>query len=222
MSLPKEYGFGVIPLSLKNREQAMESEMVTVREAGLFGVINDGNFISSEYIMRTSNTMNTFINNLISKNRSGKIYKIKLNDSPVNILTELSTNILDSTIEATDDNSKLIDYFSLYFDFNLVKNIDSVVVPLNDINVELTYKVYKGEDTVEKIITISLDTLNNLGIIKVDYSGGTITNESVGDSKLEISSIKLLSETETLTDNSIILFDILMNVKSDDVIISME
>ena len=217
MNLPNKYGFGFIPLSYSNRDQAMESEMVSVRDAGLFGVINNGNFISSEYVHRTSNTMNNFINSLISKNRSGKVYRIIPTDEPVSVITEFNNNILSSSIEASDDTTKFISYFSLYLDTNLVNKSDSTIVSVNDINVEIIYKIYKGANSAEKTTTISLDKLNNLNPIEIDYSDGTINGETSGDSKLEISSIKLSSETDTLDDKSILLYDILLNVKSDDV-----
>lgn len=201
------YGFGFSPLSVKNRENGFDEEMVAVKECGMFGIIDtDKHIFSDDYFVRSKAQCDKFVDWLMDHNILGKVYKINVDTNLARAVSGNDESILDTEITFSKelDNLESINGFIFNFDIDMINKEASDILHNNEVQVSVLYKLCKGEDVLECTTDPETPSVFNNKIFDFLPSGETLD-------KLVITGIKIIKPLEfDDTKQSIILHDILI------------
>ena len=206
------YGIGISPISIKNRENALDEELIANKDVGLFGIYKtddsgDGFIYSAEYIAREKEHIKSFVHKCMSENTLGKIYKIDVDDKLVHAIRD-DENLFDNEcvfeFETTDITAIRFD-----FDIDLFARDSLSLIDSCDIKIEVQFSLMRNNITKNYVISETLENINNMAFA-IDLS--TLSDISEGNG-IKLNTLKIIPpENFDITKNAIILHDILFAI----------
>lgn len=202
----RQYGFGFSPLSVNNRTNGFDEEMVSVKDCGLFGIMDvNKNVVSGEYLARSRVHLDRFVNRLINDNTVGKLYKITVDDNLVRAVYNEESVLANSLIY--DYQSVKINAFRFDFDIDLIMKQTSGIIHDKDVKISIDFGITKGTERKTFNVEESMSNINSKAF-KVDYSLFSDDRELY---IFTIDGIKIIPpETFDSANQAIILHDILL------------
>ena len=205
-----KYGLGFSPLSMKNAVQyGFQEEMVANKDLGLFGIVvdKDMNIVSHEYLVRCKSQLDAFVNYLIQANALGKLYKLSVADYFGTMITNNSTELIDSTVTIDCGTTKPT---SLRFNCGVeVFEKDTCgLVHFNDITIDIGVTVHVGSEQNSFTISAPILQLNS-----ADYAINYGSIVGTGNTTIDITSMIIKpDESFDYNTNKIALYDTLIAV----------
>ena len=160
------YGLGLSPISIANREDALDEEFIANKDAGLLGIYRidkntgDSAIYSAEYIAREKEHVKNFIHKCICDNTLGKVYKIDVDDKLVRVIKN-DENIFTSecTFELGEDDINAIRFD---FDIDLFVRESLAVIDPSNIGIEIQFSLIRNGITRNYVISENLESINNM------------------------------------------------------------
>ena len=203
------YGMGFSPLSIGNKQHAYPEELMAQKDCGLFAIMcADGTLISSEYLGRSKEHIDSFINRCIADNTLGKIYKITIDDNLVrNVITTGNMFVNDVTY---DNGENPVAGIRFDVDADFFERETSTIIRANDVRFEIEFGVIKDGNRKNYTINESMTKLNNLAY-KIDY---TDFPKSDGlNYSIVVNSFKVIVPDKfDVSKNTIVIHDILFEI----------
>ena len=210
--VPKNlYGYGGSVLSIKNKKNALDEELIGDKDIGLIGIFHskensDGFITSALYTTRIKNHMNKFLDTCIRDNTIGDVYKININDELIKIVP-YTMNLFDNTITFNKNTEPSSFRFSIDFDF--FDKTNNTVFKANDINIRIGFVLSKDNESKNYYIEESLEDINKKAF-KFDFSVYENQDPSE-DYKLTLNTMEIiLPAGYNNRDNVLVIYDILM------------
>ena len=196
------YGLGLSPLSISNRDSALDDEFMSNKKIGMFGINTPSkNIVSAEYLDRSKRHLNDFISNCILENITGDVYKIIPDNQIVQLLANTNTNILNTPI-TYDFGSNNPKGFKCNFDIDVFDN--ATMAQLDNTKIQTSIQWIDGNSKAYNILGANLYEFNEKAYaLKLGKSNNKyiMTIESIGFS---------LPASINTTTMTIVLYDILI------------
>lgn len=195
------YGLGMSPLSISNRDSALEEELLSNKKIGLFGInTSKKNIVSAEYLDRSKKHLDTFINKCLSENITGDIYKIVPDNQIVQLLGTSNTNILNSKLDYTFTTKPKA--FKCSFDIDIFDN--TTMAQYDSSNIQINFQYIDGNNKAYNITGVYLyEFLEKAYQLDLPLVNNTykMTIESI---------IFYLPPNVNITNMTVVLYDILI------------
>lgn len=168
--------WGIGALELRRQKEALPGEIMVDSETGVFAVksyTGSGDtadkVVSYEYLSKVKQSFLNFKNTLAAVGRTGKIFKIDVDDHVGPKMIENKKSYAADTIDLTN---KRVAYFQTYFDVDVINNetglVENAIIPKIKISFNLAHNNYGGNDFVISFID-SIINLNNKTFVP-DYT----------------------------------------------------
>ena len=155
------YGIGISPLSISNKDHALDEELMANKDIGLFFINSkEGNYaLSAEYLGRCKTHLTTFIKQCVHENTLGKIYKIFLDDTGAQTVIA-DKNFFVNTLEYPLGQQP-IKAFRFNIDADLISKEKGIAVKPEDVKIRVQFSILKGTELKRYYIEESLDVINH-------------------------------------------------------------
>ena len=204
------YGYGTSVLSIRNKKNAMDEELLGDKDIGLVGIYHikdeDNGYISSAlYTSRVKKHLNEFMDKCIKDNTIGNIYKININDELVKIVPN-SMNLFDNTLTFTlydKPNS-----FRFGIDFDYFNKLNNTSFKAHDIKIRISFTLTKNSESKNYYIEETAEQINKKAF-KFDFST-FIDQNDIATYKLTLNTMEItLPVGYDNTTNVFVIYDIL-------------
>lgn len=210
--VPKNlYGYGSSVLSIKNKKNAMDEEMIGDKDIGLIGIYHvnqnsDGYITSALYTSRIKNHLNSFLDMCIRDNTIGTVYKINVNDELIKVIP-YTMNLFDNTINA--GSNRPFKSFRFSIDFDYFDRIANVAYKANDIKVRIGFTVSINNESKNYYIEETIENINKKAF-RLDYSS-FINQETIGNFTITFNTMEvILPYGYDNKKNLLVIYDILL------------
>ena len=137
------YGVGFSPLSIINKKHAQDEELLSEKSLGMLAIYQkDGSVVSADQIQREKHHLEEFINDCITTNTLGKIYKINIDDNLVqNIIA--TQNLFANTVTISN-GSDPISFIRLSIDADCFKKDTNAHLDPSEFIISLNFSLSKN------------------------------------------------------------------------------
>lgn len=137
------YGVGFSPLSIINKKYAQAEELLSEKTLGMLAIYQEnGNVISADQIQREKHHLEEFINDCITTNTLGKIYKINIDDKLVQNI--IATQNLFSNTVTISNGADPISFIRLSIDADCFKKETNSYLDPSDFTISLNFSLSKN------------------------------------------------------------------------------
>ena len=165
MKLPQtNYGLGFSPLSMSNKSNGFEEELVANKEVGLMGILAGSakNIISHERVLRSKLFYQDFFSQSIKNGLTGNVYRINLDNTGfATVIKNANTNLVAGSSLSVSAGTSTTHKIAFCLDLDIFNKSNSKSSNFTDYNVSITLSLKVGSNTKSVTITEKGAYLNN-------------------------------------------------------------
>ena len=213
MALQTKYGLGFSPLSISNaKEYAYTEESVANKDVGMYGIVVDNakNVVSAQYVARSKDQLNAFVNRLIADNTLGKLWKITVDDNLVRVVDDSSGNLIEgSDLTPINHGTGRIRGVRFNIDLDFITKQRSMLKYNGEIRATIVMYIKIGSFSKRQEVSDTIVNINSTAYA-LDYTG---MEDASGDCILEFESISIQAPVGfDFEQNTLALYDILVAI----------